>query len=53
MTIELLLKNGADLHVRDVYNRSIVHWIAYTGKVYANFILFCDIRLLNIIINIT
>ena len=42
MTIELLIKNGADLTVRDVYNRSIVHWIAYTGKVYVtNFFFIC------------
>ena len=31
--IELLLKHGADLTVRDIYNRSIMHWAAYTGKV--------------------
>jgi ankyrin repeat protein len=31
--IEMLTEHGADLTHRDVYNRSILHWTAYTGKV--------------------
>lgn len=29
----MLINNGADLSVRDSYNRSILHWSAYSGKV--------------------
>ncbi|CAF0868772.1 unnamed protein product [Brachionus calyciflorus] len=32
-TIELLIQHGADLYHRDIYNRSLIHWCAYTGKV--------------------
>lgn len=32
-TVDLLVKLGADLKVRDTYNRSILHWAAYSGKV--------------------
>ena len=31
--IEILIESGSDLSHRDVYNRSISHWCAYTGKV--------------------
>lgn len=31
--IELILEHGADLSHRDMYNRSFLHWAAYTGKV--------------------
>jgi ankyrin repeat protein len=32
-TIEFLIENHADLNARDNYNRSVLHWSAYTGKV--------------------
>ncbi len=31
--MDSLIKLGADLKVRDTYNRSILHWAAYSGKV--------------------
>ena len=33
LTIEFLIENGAVLNARDIYDRSIIHWSAYTGKV--------------------
>lgn len=30
---DLLINLGANLKVRDIYNRSILHWSAYSGKV--------------------
>jgi hypothetical protein len=33
LTIELLIKYGANLKLRDIHNRNILHWCAFTGKV--------------------
>lgn len=32
-TTEFLIENHADLNARDSYNRSVIHWSAYAGKV--------------------
>jgi ankyrin repeat protein len=37
--MELLIEQGADLNARDIYNRSIVHWAAYTGKTLVYFLM--------------
>jgi ankyrin repeat protein len=29
---DFLVANGADISIRDNYNRSIIHWAAYTGR---------------------
>lgn len=32
-SIDFLIAHGADVECRDSYNRSVIHWAAYTGKV--------------------
>ena len=36
-TIELLIEYGADVNARDSYQRSVIHWSAYTGRMLAFF----------------